>query len=156
MELIPLAKHISRPICVGHVLARLAKRNIPSDLDRKFHPYFERQQKFALEHGLIRWQVELAIVRARLYQAVGEVEKAYAIIQAGLAVSAQTVYFRIFVDEGEAMLALLQGVRSNLAPAYLLIYADRLLDAIKAELPPATPPPTILSPTTHLATGEAT
>ena len=126
-------------LCVGHVLARLAQRSPPPDGYREVQHYFARQQAFAREHGLVRWLVELAIVRARLYQAAGEVDNAYAMIQAALVGAAQKGFFRIFVDEGAPMLALLEGVRSHLPPGALATYTERLIEAIKRESP--APPP---------------
>ena len=84
--------------------------------------YFECQQAFARNHGLVRWPVEVATVRARLYQAAGEMDQAYAMIQAGLVVASRTGFFRMFVDEGAPMLALLEGVRSHLPPGSLVTY----------------------------------
>jgi len=120
-------------LCVGHVLAQVARRRPPPDGYRALQHYFERQQAFAGNHGLVRRQVELAIVRARLYQAAGEMEQAYAMIEAGLVVAAQQGFFRMFVDEGAPMRALLEGVRSHLPPGALVTYTERLIEAIKRE-----------------------
>jgi LuxR family maltose regulon positive regulatory protein len=125
-------------LCVGHVLAELAQRSPPPDGYRAVQHYFGRQQAFAGTHGLVRRLVELAIVRARLYQAAGEVDKAYAMLQEGLAAAAQKGFFRIFVDEGAPMLALLEGVRARLTPGSLVAYTERLIEAIKREC--AAPP----------------
>ena len=125
-------------LCVGHVLARLAQRSPPTAGYREVQHYFARQQAFAREHGLVRWLVELAIVRALLYQAAGEVDQAYAMLQAGLEGAAQQGYFRIFVDEGAPMLALLEGVQSHLPPGALVTYTARLREAIQRES--AAPP----------------
>ena len=126
-------------LCVGHVLARLAQRSPSPDGYRVAQQYFERQHAFAREHGLVRWQVELAIVRARLYQAAGEIDRAYAMLQQGLAGAAPKGYFRLFVDEGAPMRALLEGVQARLLPGSLVAYTARLLEAIERES--AAPPP---------------
>ena len=122
-------------LCVGHVLAQLAQRSPPPAVYRAVQHYFERQQAFARNHGLVRRHVELAIVRARLYQAAGELEQAYDMIETGLTVASQKGYFRLFVDEGASMSALLEGVRSHLPPGALVTYTERLIAAIKRESP---------------------
>lgn len=125
-------------LCVGHVLAQLAQRSPPPDVYRDVQHYFERQQAFAGNHGLVHRLVELAIVRARLYQAAGEMEQAYDMIETGLAVASQKGYFRMFVDEGAPMRALLEGVQYRLTPGSLITYTARLREAIQRES--AAPP----------------
>jgi LuxR family transcriptional regulator, maltose regulon positive regulatory protein len=120
-------------LCVGHILARLAPRKTSPSSYGGIHHEFERRQQFARDHGFVRWSVDLAIVRARLHQAAGEMDEARALIQTGLALAAPNGFFRVFVNEGAPMLALLRGVQPYLASLSLTAYTERLIEAIQRE-----------------------
>jgi LuxR family maltose regulon positive regulatory protein len=116
----------------AHVLARLAKVRPDSYALDDVHAYLKRQQDFATSHGLTRLVVEIAIARALLYQAAGKKAKALETLHAALNAAAPTGLFRIFVDEGNPLHALLQELKPRLTDKAVSAYANRLLEALSS------------------------
>jgi LuxR family maltose regulon positive regulatory protein len=114
----------------AHVLARLAKRKLGAYPLDDVHAYLIRQQDFATSHGLVNTVVEIAIARALLYQAVGKKVEALETLNVALRAAAPTGLFRSFVDEGDPLRALLQELKPRLTDEALIVYANRLLEAL--------------------------
>jgi LuxR family maltose regulon positive regulatory protein len=122
----------------AHVLARLAPLSpagaYPLD---DAHAFLERQGDFAASHGFVSRFVAVAIARTLLYQAAGKKSEALENLRAALSAAAPTGLFRIFVDEGEPLQALLEELSPRLAGDALLAYANRLLENMRSR--PAQP-----------------
>jgi LuxR family maltose regulon positive regulatory protein len=112
-----------------HVLARLAKGKPGVYPIEGVHAYLRRQAEFAETHGIVSWVVAVAIGRTLLYQAAGKKVEALETLEGALKATARTGLFRIFVDEGEPLQALLAQLRPRLTDEALIVYARRLLEA---------------------------
>jgi LuxR family maltose regulon positive regulatory protein len=117
----------------AHVLARLAK-GVPGDppLDG-VHDYLRRQQDYAASRGFASWVVEIAIARTLLYQAAGKKFEALEMLEVALSNAASTGLLRVFLDEGQALKALLGELKPRLTDHSLTAYANRLLEAFHDE-----------------------
>jgi LuxR family maltose regulon positive regulatory protein len=113
----------------AHVLARLARRNPGAYPLEDAQSYLIRQQDFALSHGFANWVVEIAIARTLLYMAAMKKKEALETLEEALSAAVHTGLFRIFVDEGEPLRALLVEIKPHLTDEALIGYASRLLDA---------------------------
>jgi LuxR family maltose regulon positive regulatory protein len=107
----------------AHVLARLAKGKPAAYPLEDVHAYLERQQDVA----------EIAIARTLLYQAGGKKVEALETLEVALSAAATTGLFRIFLDEGEPLQALLEELRPRLTDEALIAYASRLLEGSRPE-----------------------
>ena len=114
----------------AHVLARLAKGKPGAYPLEDVHAYLERQQDFAAAHGFASWVVEIAIARTLLHQVSGKKHEALKTLEGALSAAAHTGLFRIFVDEGESLQALLKELKPRLTDKALIAYASRLLEAM--------------------------
>jgi len=74
--------------------------------------------------------VEIAIARALLYQTAGKKAEALDTLRAALSAAAPTGLFRIFVDEGRPLRALLQELQPRLTGETLIVYANQLMEAL--------------------------
>jgi LuxR family maltose regulon positive regulatory protein len=117
-----------------HVLARLAMEMPGTYPMEDVHAYLRRQAHFAETHGIISWVVEIAIARTLLYQAAGNQQEALESLEVALSAAAPTGLFRVFLDEGKALQALLAQLKSRLRDEALITYANRLLDALSGGL----------------------
>jgi LuxR family maltose regulon positive regulatory protein len=137
--------YIESNLDAAHLLARLAKAKpgiyplsdaaLPAKLAQRFdnvHVYLQRQQEFALSHGFVTLDVEIGIARTLLYQAAGKKQKALETLHAALRAAAPTGLFRVFVDEGEPLLALLQEIKPWLTDEAVSVYANRLLQTLSS------------------------
>jgi LuxR family maltose regulon positive regulatory protein len=115
------------------VIARLAKGRREGYSLEGVHDYLKRQQDFAASQGFTIWVVETTIARAMLNQAAGKQGEALGNLEAGLKDAANTGLFRIFVDEGEPVQALLKALKPRLTDQSLIAYANRLLDGFSSE-----------------------
>jgi LuxR family maltose regulon positive regulatory protein len=114
----------------AHVLARLAREKPGAYPLDDIHAYLRRQQDFATSHGYVSPVVEITIARTLLYQAVGKKDEALETLNAAVRAAAPTGLFRIFVDEGDPLRALLQELKPRLTNEALVVYANRLLEAL--------------------------
>jgi len=113
-----------------HILTRLAARN-PKDFSLwELHNPLARHEKLAEAHELVGWLIEIWIARALMNQAEGKTEDAYSMIEKALGAAAPRGYFRIFLDEGELMHALLGSVAPRIKDSEVSAYAKRLLEAL--------------------------
>ena len=124
-------------IGAAHVLARLAKGKPGEYPLEDVHAYLERQQDFAAAHEFAGPIVEIAIARTLLYNAVGKKVEALETLAVALSAAATTGLFRIFLDEGEPLQALLDELKTRLTDEALIAYANRLLEGLRSE--PAKP-----------------
>jgi len=120
-------------LSAAHILTRLAIRNPQAYSLLEVHNYLARQEKFAETHELLGWLVEIWIVRALMYQVEGRAENAHHMIKAALSASAQQGYFRIFLDEGDLVLPLLESAEPCLKDKDLSAFVKRLLEAMPGE-----------------------
>lgn len=123
----------------AHVLARLAKGKPGAYPLEDVHAYLERQQDFAVAHEFPGPVVEIAIARILLYLAAGKKAEALKTLEGTLSIAAHTGLFRVFVDEGETLQALLAQLKPRLRDEALIAYANRLLEAMSGG--PAKPEP---------------
>jgi LuxR family maltose regulon positive regulatory protein len=123
----------------AHVLARLAKVKPAAYPLDDVHAYLRRQQDFAGSHGFVSTVVAIAIARSLLYQAAGKQSEALATLNGALRAAAPTGLFRIFVDEGDPLRALLHELKPRLTDAALIAYASRLLEALSGGAAEAEP-----------------
>jgi LuxR family maltose regulon positive regulatory protein len=123
----------------AHILARLAKAKPGAYPLDDVHAYLRRQQEFAVSHGFVRWVVEIAIARSLLYQAAGQKVEALEALDAALRAAAHTGLFRVFVDEGDSLFALLQELKPRPADNAVTVYANRLLEALNSGTTEAKP-----------------
>ena len=114
----------------AHVLAQLARGKPGVYPVESAHAYLKRQQDFAETHGFVNWVVEIAIARALLYQAGGRRHEALETLEGVLRVAAPTGLLRIFLDECESLQALLEELKPRLTDEALIVYANRLLEAM--------------------------
>ena len=114
----------------AHVLICLAREKPGAYPLDGVHDYLRRQQYFAASRGFVGWVVEIAIARTLLLQAAGRKDKALATLQSALSAAAPAGFFRIFLDEGQPMRALLEEIKRQLAGEALIAYANRLLEAM--------------------------
>jgi LuxR family maltose regulon positive regulatory protein len=117
----------------AHVLARLANENPEGDSLESVHDYLKRQQDFAAWRGFASWVVEIAIARTLLYQAAGKKFEALEMLEVALSNAASTGLLRVFLDEGQALKALLGELKPRLTDHSLTAYANRLLEAFQDE-----------------------
>jgi LuxR family maltose regulon positive regulatory protein len=122
--------HLEGYLNTAHVLARLAKGKPGAYPLDDVHAYLRRQQDFATSHGFVSAVVEIDIARTLLYQAAGKKVEALETLNAALSAAAPTGLFRIFVDEGDPLRALLQELKPRLTHDALIAYANRLLEAL--------------------------
>jgi LuxR family maltose regulon positive regulatory protein len=118
----------------AHVLARLAQAMPGLYTIEQVDDYLARQAEFAGTRGIIGWVVAVGIARTLLYQAAGKKSEALENLRAALSAAAPTGLFRIFVDEGEPLQALLEELSPRLADEALLAYANRLLENMRSRL----------------------
>ena len=92
----------------------------------------ERLLRAAEEGGRTGSVIEILLLQALAHQAQGNIPPAVVPLERALALAEPEGYFRIFVDEGAPMAALLRRAASRgVAPAYV----SKLLDALDAEAP---------------------
>jgi LuxR family maltose regulon positive regulatory protein len=113
----------------AHVLARLAKGKPGAYPVEDAQAYLERQMEFAETHGIVGWVAGIAIARTLLYLAAGKNHKALQALEQALTAAAPTGLFRIFLDEGDPLQALLEELRPRLKDEALAAYVNRLLQA---------------------------
>jgi LuxR family maltose regulon positive regulatory protein len=73
--------------------------------------------------------VAVSFARTLLYQAVGKRDEALEALKVALSAAAPTGLFRVFLDEGEPLQALLEELKPRLTDEALIAYANRLLEA---------------------------
>ncbi|MGE5250584.1 MAG: LuxR C-terminal-related transcriptional regulator, partial [Bacteroidota bacterium] len=129
--------HFESCLNAAHVLAHLAKGEPGAYPLEGVQACLNRQQDFAVSHGLVSQQVEVAIARTLLYQAAGRKDEALDTLGMALAAAAPTGLLRIFLDEGRPLQALLEQLKPRLAEKALIAYANHLLDALSSK--PAIP-----------------
>jgi LuxR family transcriptional regulator, maltose regulon positive regulatory protein len=114
----------------ARVLAYLAKKMPGAYPVEDVHAYLRRQAEFAETHGILSWVVEIAIAQTLLYQAAGKIDEALETLEGALRAAAHTGLFRVFVDEGAILQALLAQLKPRLRDEALIAYASRLLEAL--------------------------
>ena len=114
---------------VAHMLARLSKGKSGIASVEGSQAYLKRQQDFAEAHGIISWVVSAAIARTLLYQAAGQKDEALETLEVAVKAAAPTGLFRIFLDEGEPLQALLEEPGLRLTDKSVITYVSRLLEA---------------------------
>lgn len=117
----------------AHVLARLAKKKPEGYPLKGVHDYLKRQQDFAASRGFSSWVVETAIARTLLYQAEGNKDEALKTLEGAIIAAAPTGFFRIFLDEGESLHALLRELKPKLADESSIVYTSRLMAAMSSD-----------------------
>jgi LuxR family maltose regulon positive regulatory protein len=129
--------YFERCLNTAHILARLAQGKPGAYPLEDAQAFLKRQQDSATSHGFVSAVVAIAIARALLYQAAGKRVKALEILNSALHAAAPTGLFRIFVDEGEPLRALLQELKPRLTGETLptgssqtIEYANRLLETL--------------------------
>jgi LuxR family transcriptional regulator, maltose regulon positive regulatory protein len=115
----------------AHVLARLAKERAVAYSMEGVHTYLRQQAEFAETRRILSWVVAIAIARSLLYQAAGKEEEALDSLEKALKAAAPTELFRVFVDEGATLQALLQDLKPRLTDETLIIYVERLFEALR-------------------------
>ncbi len=85
--------------------------------------------EFAETHGIVSWAAAIGVARTLLYQAAGKKHEALQMLEGAVGAAAPTGLFRIFVDEGEAIQALLEELKPRLTDEVSIAYASRLLKA---------------------------
>jgi LuxR family maltose regulon positive regulatory protein len=115
----------------AYVLAPLSKKEPGIYPLEGVQDFLKRHQDFAASHGLISWVIEIAIARSLLYQSAGQQDEALNVLEVALNAAASTGFFRIFLDEGEPLRALLKEVRPRLTGEPVIAYTNRLLDAFR-------------------------
>lgn len=113
----------------AHVLVHLAKMKPSIHPLETIHAYLQHQGGFAASYGFVSWVVAIAIARTLLYQAAGKKQEALETLEVALAAAAHTGLFRVFLDEGEPLQALLGELKPRLTDEVLIAYASRLLEA---------------------------
>jgi LuxR family maltose regulon positive regulatory protein len=113
----------------AYVLVRLSKGKSDIASVEETQAYLKRQQDFAEAHGMIGWVVSMALARTLLHQAVGQKDEALETLDVALNTAAPTGLFRIFLDEGKPLQALLEELRLQLTDKSVTAYANRLLEA---------------------------
>jgi LuxR family maltose regulon positive regulatory protein len=129
--------YFERYLNAAYILARLAKA-VPGaySLD-DLHLFLRHQYDFAESRGIVSWVVMIAITRTMLYLASGKKHEALKNLQVALQAAEPTGLFRIFVDESEALVPLLEEFKTRSANKALSRYASRLLEASRGG--PANP-----------------
>ncbi|MGE5264720.1 MAG: LuxR C-terminal-related transcriptional regulator [Acidobacteriota bacterium] len=120
-------------LSTAHVLTRLAVRNPHAYSLADVHNYLARQEKFAKDHELFGWLIEIWIVRTLMYHVEGKSVDAHRVILAALDASAPRGYFRVFLDEADLMRPLLESVKPRLKDNDLSAFVKRLLEAMPGE-----------------------
>jgi LuxR family maltose regulon positive regulatory protein len=87
--------------------------------------------------GHTRLMIETLLLRAQVYAARGEMDRALSDLQEAMILGEPGGLVRIFVDEGEAILRLLQSLRT---PDQAQTYVDRLIEAFDVAGGPAADP----------------
>ncbi|CAG0941263.1 Transcriptional regulatory protein LiaR [Anaerolineae bacterium] len=126
-------------LCAAHILTRLAAQNPQSYSLLDVHNYLARQEKFAEQHDLVGWLIEIWIARALMYHVERKSEDARRAMFAALDASAPRGYFRIFLDEADLMRPLLESVKPRLKDNDLSAFVKRLLEAMPGESAKSTP-----------------
>ena len=95
--------------------------------------------------------METELLRALAFQILGQAEPARQAIQHALSLAEPEGYVRIFIDEGQAMAALLRAARPGLPPGDLPVFTDQVLLAFNplptaARLPRAVLPLALYEP----------
>jgi LuxR family maltose regulon positive regulatory protein len=129
--------HFETYLGAAHVLARLTKDRPGRFPLEGAHIYLRRQQFFAAAHEFVGPVVEIAIARGLLYDAAAMKDAALEMLEGALRAAAPMGFFRIFVDEGGLMQALLEEIKPRLRDEPLIRYANRLLEGFGGE--PARP-----------------
>ena len=88
----------------------------------------DQYERFARKGERYRSLITICILQARVRQALGHDEQAYACLEEALRLAAPEGYARAFLDEGQSILKLLPPVR-HVAPAFV----DALIAALGAE-----------------------
>lgn len=125
--------HFQTCLSAAHILTRLAIRNLGVDSLLDVHEYFARQEKFAENHGLVGWLIEIWIVRALMYHVERQAEDAYRMIRSALSAALPRGYFRIFLDEADLMRPLLGSIDPRLQDTDLAAFVKRLLQEMPGE-----------------------
>ncbi len=132
-QTVPLALEDQLPgISTGIQLLNLARvhllaRNAPEVLI--FTGEFER---LAQQAGKLRWQLEIALLRAAAFQQLDEPRQAQATLEQALALAQPERYLRLFVDEGPSIRTLLDVLIPILADPGLALYAVKIRGAFPA------------------------
>jgi LuxR family maltose regulon positive regulatory protein len=113
----------------AHVLARLSKGESGMASVEGLQAYLKRQQDFAEAHGIVSWVVSAALTRTLLHQATGQRNQALKTLEVAVKTAAPTGLFRIFLDEGKPLQALLEELRLQVTDKSVIAYADRLSEA---------------------------
>jgi LuxR family maltose regulon positive regulatory protein len=121
------------------VMIRLAKTNPDAYSLDGLHEYLEGQMQFAKSHGIINWVVMVAIVQTQLLEAEGKKETALEVLDGAMRVAVTTGLFRIFLDEGESLGALLATLKPRTTNRSLIAYINRLLEAFRMGIPKPEP-----------------
>jgi LuxR family maltose regulon positive regulatory protein len=118
-----------RYLNAAYVLAHLTKEMLDLYPLEGVQDWLKLQEDFAASRGFASRVVEITIVRAMLYQAVGKKVEAFKMLERALHAAANTDLLRIFLDEGERLQSLLQELKPHLKDQSLIAYSNRLLDA---------------------------
>lgn len=120
-------------VSAAHILTRLATQT-PDDYSlTNVHTLLDSLERFATAHGLLGWLVEIWVVRALMFSAQANVNKAHDAIRAALSASAQRGYIRIFLDEADLLRPLLESIEPRLQDSDLSAFVKRLLEAMPAD-----------------------
>jgi len=120
-------------LSTAHVQTRLASHHDQANSLRDIHDFFARQERFAETHSLFGWLIEIWILRALMYHVDERTADARNMIEKALNASLPRGYFRLFLDEGDLLLPLLQSVRHSLKNEALSTFVKRLLEAMPGE-----------------------
>ena len=89
----------------------------------------EEQVQLAREAGYVEYEMELDIVRAILEMEAGRSSESVRAITGALKIGAANGYVRIFLDEGDAMKAVLSQAQKTMKDKTLRAYCAKLLSA---------------------------
>lgn len=92
--------------------------------------WLERLDQFAEERGYGRWLISVRILRALADERLGDTRRALTFMADAVRLAASEDYIRAFLDEPQAVMALLHQVRAE-APAFV----DAVLNAAPPSLP---------------------
>jgi LuxR family maltose regulon positive regulatory protein len=122
--------HFETYLGAAHTLARLAEHEPGAYSLEGIQGYLKRQQEFARTHGIVSWVVGIAIARSLLFRAAGMEAEGLESLQVAIRSAVPTGLFRIFLNEGDPIRALLQKLRPRLTGGGMRAYVDRLLGAM--------------------------
>ncbi len=125
------AAELESRLNAANVVIRLAKAAPGAHALEQVHTYLQRQREFAEARGILHWAAAVAITQTRLHEAEGKKEKALEALRAAIKIAEPAGLFRIFVDEGEPLPALLEALKPRLADRPLAAYTGRLLEAFR-------------------------